>query len=423
MKKSEIAKSSKTFCILPWIHQYVGPPGDVKPCCVYEQDSQIGNLKSSTLKDIWNNADTKKLRVDMLAGNIIPGCNRCNVRENLTTTHRIQANNFKFKGSAVDAVDSTLEDGTVPDHKLTYIDVRFNNLCNFRCRTCGPRFSTSWIEDHVRMYNLTPEERIRNEDIFQFPGQSEHQLLDEILPHLVYASEIYFAGGEPLMQKEHYTILEELIRLGRIGNDLNINYNTNFSSLKLGNKNVLNLWKKFSSIKVNASLDGSGKRAEYWRKGTVWDIILKNRQSLIDECPTVLFSINYTLSWVNAFNLLELHKEWVALKFITINDITVNLLDTPDYYSLKAIPWKKKKKIEKEFIQHIEWLQLNNAQIRTIDGFKNAITYMHDSDPSEEFVLLDKFLQTTNTLDKIRNENFWNIFPEHNDIKVLINGD
>ena len=46
-KPLELAKKSKTFCILPWIHQYVGPPGDVKPCCVYEHQQEIGNLKKN----------------------------------------------------------------------------------------------------------------------------------------------------------------------------------------------------------------------------------------------------------------------------------------------------------------------------------------------------------------------------------------
>lgn len=421
MKKSEIAQNSKTFCILPWIHQYVGPPGDIKPCCMYDQNSQIGDLKTSTLKEIWNNETTRKLRRDMLDGKTIPECHKCNTRENLTTTHRAQFNSFKFKGENIAVVDSTLDDGSVPEHRLKYIDVRFNNLCNFRCRTCGPRFSTSWIEDHVRMYKLTPEERVFHGDIFQYPGQTEEQLLEEIMPHLPYVQEIYFAGGEPLMQKEHYTVLDELIRLGRTGNDLSINYNTNFSVLKLGSKNVLDLWKQFKFIRISASLDGSGTRAEFWRKGTVWDTVLKNRQALKEQCPNVKFSINYTLSWVNSTNLVEMHREWIEQDMVHIDDINVNLLDTPPFYSLKAIPVFKKNKIKDLFLEHITWLESQGAGERTINGFKNAITFMYDSEPSDEFVLSEEFLKVNNILDDIRNEDFWSIFPEHKDLKEFLN--
>ena len=65
MTPLEKAKASKTFCIYPWVHQYVGPPGDVKPCCVFLQDDQIGDMKQNTLKEIWNNEATRKMRLEM----------------------------------------------------------------------------------------------------------------------------------------------------------------------------------------------------------------------------------------------------------------------------------------------------------------------------------------------------------------------
>jgi len=100
MNPLDKAKSSKTFCILPWVHQYVGPPGDVKPCCLYEQDMQIGDLKQNTLEEIWNNDSTKQMRLDMLNGVELPGCAKCNSRANLTTTHKDQFNKFLFNNNS-----------------------------------------------------------------------------------------------------------------------------------------------------------------------------------------------------------------------------------------------------------------------------------------------------------------------------------
>ena len=77
------AKESPTFCILPWIHQYVGPPGDIKPCCVYDHKSELGSLRDSTLAEVWNNDTTKQLRLDMLNGVRREECSRCNDREHL----------------------------------------------------------------------------------------------------------------------------------------------------------------------------------------------------------------------------------------------------------------------------------------------------------------------------------------------------
>lgn len=417
------AKTSKTFCILPWVHQYVGPPGDVKPCCIYEQDMQLGDLKQNTLKEIWNNDATKQMRLDMLNGVELAGCTKCNSRTNLTTTHKDQFNNFLFNNHTAQnekLVNSTHEDGSLDEHQLQYIDARFNNLCNLKCRTCGPRFSTSWIEDHVKLYNVRKEDRAIHGDVFQFPGQVENQLIDEIMPQLPHARQIYFAGGEPLMQKEHYAVLEELIRLGKNSDsDFNLQYNTNFSILNLGKKDAIELWKQFKSLRVNASVDGSYARAEYWRKGTVWSQLVNNVRRFRAEVPLGRFSISYTLSWVSAFNLLDLHKEWVDLKLISVNEIGVNLLDVPSYYSLKSIPNWKKDKIKEKFEAHIQWMIELNATKVAVDGFKNAITFMLSVDHGDSFAGAETFNQLNGKIDLIRDEDFWATYPEHADMKIF----
>lgn len=421
MTPAEKALTSKTFCTLPWIHQYVGPGGEVKPCCVYEPNGDgIGNLKSDSLKDIWNNENTKRIRMNMLNGVEISGCSICN--NNDVTTHKTGANDLWF-AKIKDIINSTLEDGTVPEHKLKYIDARFNNLCNLRCRTCTPYFSTSWHADYEKMSN--PNEPLQYPKALLIPGNTESHLLDEIMPHLAEVSRIYFAGGEPLMQVEHYQVLEELIRLnhtGTIKNPLTIHYSTNFSTMNLGKYSILEYWKKFTKVMVNASLDASYTRAEYWRKNTEWDTIVKNREELKKNCPHVEFSIGATLSWVNAFNLLDLHKEWVELKYININSIFVNLLNGPKCYSLKYIPQWKKKKIETAYLEHIEWLSKNRGNERTKRQFLDAITFMNSVETGNDFVEQDTFLDLTKKVDSLRNENFWDIFPEHNDMKELIYG-
>ena len=173
---------------------------------------------------------------------------------------------------------------------------------------------------------------------------------------------------------------------------------------------------------VTASLDGSYKRAEYWRKGTDWETIVKNREDLMESCPHAVFSIGFTLSWVNAFNLLEFHKEWTNLKYININSIFVNMLDGPDFYSLKNIPSWKKKKIESAFLEHIDWLSKNRGNQRTKTQFLDAITFMNSTETGNDFSQAGMFKDVTEKLDKLRDESFWDIFPEHNDMKELIYG-
>lgn len=426
----EKALTSKTFCIYPWIHQYVGPAGEVKPCCIYQNnDTKTINIKDNSLAEVWNNDTTKQMRLDMLNGIEISGCSMCNNRVGLTRVHRDDTNDIWFERNK-DVISQTLDDGTLPEHKLKYIDARFNNLCNLKCRTCSPHFSTSWHEDYEKMRDPNSEDLYPK--TLLIPGNTDSQLLDEIMPHLADVERIYFAGGEPLMQIEHYKVLEELIRINHTGTKekpLLLQYSTNFTTLTLGKHNVLDYWNKFSRVVVNASLDGSHDRAEYWRKGTNWDKVVQNRIDLKKHCPRVTFSIGFTLSWVNAFNLLDLHREWVEKYYINIDSIFVNILDYPNMYSLKHIPTWKKKKIEEAFLKHIEWLEGFKRRGPPVleqvkEKFMNAISFMYSTEVGDDFNLdaNKEFLHMTNELDKLRNENFWDTFPEHADMKEFIYG-
>jgi hypothetical protein len=418
----EQAKNSKTFCVLPWVHQYVGPPGDVTPCCVFNSDHNfngnpepLGSLKNDTLKEIWNNDNTKKLRLDLLNNKQHPGCNICNNRLHLNDAYKNMFNEtFMAMDDVKKVIAQTKPDGSVEDHKLFYLDPRWNNLCNFSCRSCSPHYSSSWIEDHKKLY------RGRGKPYeFTFSGKTQDDLLEQVLPHLDTARMIYFAGGEPMMQKDHYEVLKRLIEVGNT--DVQIRYNTNFSQLKLKNyDDVLTYWKKFKHVHVMASIDGSYKKAEYWRHGTKWDVIVNNLKRLREECPHVEFRLSYTLSWVNAQNFIELHREWVEAKLIELEDITLNPLDFPPYYSLKNIPEWKKQEIENLFKNYIEWSNQfsNNNYLKA--RLENAINFMYDENGKHPRLtaMLNDFARYTRRLDEIRGENFFETFPEHENMRI-----
>jgi hypothetical protein len=150
---------------------------------------------------------------------------------------------------------------------------------------------------------------------------------------------------------------------------------------------------------------------------------------LKEECPNVDFRISFTTSWVNVHNLVDFHKEWVELGYITPTELEVNLLDTPPMYSLKSVPTWKKKKIEKVLLEHIEWLEnfpkpwLNqNRRIpNSIQRFKDAINFMYSVDSGDDMLHKENFIKISTKLDEIRNEDFWSVFPEHLDIKEFLN--
>ena len=421
-----MAESSSTFCALPWTHQYVNMDGKIRACCIYQ--TMLGDLKQESLEEIWNSDHTKKLRLRMLKGEKSVGCKMCSSRTDVNVPNMASDSNDwlfyvnkhdkpnTFKHDVRRLVASTDETGHVAEHKLYYMDTRFNNLCNLSCRPCNSEFSTSWIADSKKMKELRGLPLMPSKDNFTFSGKYETDAFEQIKPHLSYVEKIYFAGGEPMMQEDHYNILKELVRLGR--KDVQLRYNTNLSRLKLGNDDVIELWKNFDRVVISASLDANYERAEYWRHGTKWDLVVDNIQRIKKEVPKVDTFIMCSIGWPNSFNALELHKEWVELGYIEISNFEVNFIDGPSFYSLRSLPDWKKQIVKEKFLNHIEWIKSHKKNTdRVIDNFTSAIELMMRPSIYNNNLLGLYFTKETERLDMIREEDFWKTFPEHLDLK------
>jgi radical SAM protein with 4Fe4S-binding SPASM domain len=138
--------TSDNFCMIPWIHMHAFPDGRAYPCCLGEMDHPIGNLKTHTLREVWNDEPYKLMRKNMLEDKPCKECTKCYEQEASGLVSMRESTNKNF-GHHIALVDDTKEDGTYDDFKLRYYDIRFSNLCNFACRTCGSIFSSNWYKD------------------------------------------------------------------------------------------------------------------------------------------------------------------------------------------------------------------------------------------------------------------------------------
>ena len=392
-----LLKDSKTFCIYPWIHLHAYPTGEAYPCCHAEMGvGQVGNCRTNTLEEIFYNDEMTNLRNRMVHGIKSSACQRCYEQEESGFfSGRLSAN--KHHGHHVKKLES------IP-FEMTYWDIRFSNLCNLSCRSCGHIFSSSWYQDQAR---LAGGDWAEKNTVLNYAGRTATDMWEQLLPHLDYVEQIYFAGGEPLMMVEHYRILDELERRGRF--DVRLVYNTNFTHIKLKDRTVFDYWKKFKSVAVGASLDAQGARAEYIRKGTVWDTVERNRESMLETCPDVDFYISPTLSIMNALHLPTFHRAWVDRGYIRPQDLNVNILQDPQHLRIDIAPIKYKQRIRQAYAEHLAWLRPLDPLNRATQGFESAVTYMMATDNSS---LIPKFWTKTAELDAIRKEHVLKAIPE-----------
>ena len=394
---------SEKFCMYPWTHLHAWPTGQAFPCCMSESSGQVGNLKTNTISEIWNDEPMKQLRLNMLSEKSSDACTRCYEQETSGFfSGRKSAN--KHHGHLINRVAETKDDGTLDRFEMTYWDIRFSNLCNLRCRSCGHIFSSQWYQDQAKLAG--PEWKKSNR-VLNYAGRTETDMWEQLLPHIDYVEQIYFAGGEPLLMEEHYRILDELVRRRRF--DVRLIYNTNFTHTDLKGNSVFEYWSMFDSVAVGASLDGSGPHGEYIRKGTDWKQVEQNRVKMLKICPQVDFYISPTLSIMNAWHLPDFHRDWVERGFIKPQDLNVNILQDPEHYRIDIAPIKYKQLLRVKYQEHLEWLRTKDKLNRATSGFESAINFMMATDNTH---LIDTFWRKTHELDDIRSEKVLDVIPE-----------
>lgn len=271
---------SKVFCAAPWNHLFVFENA-FGLCCI----SKYRNESSSTLAEHWNSEGMKKIRVQMMNGT--PPEDHCRSCINSKFTNSVVPQSFYHNQKAEHLVDEMLSK-TSPDGHTTFepktIDLR-TDLCNLKCRTCGPASSTSIRQEMIRF------------DLPIMPKKNE--LLvgvnDEIVKNLEH---IIWAGGEPFMSPIHWDVMDKLIAFNNT--NVIIWYNTNLTFPGKTLKRAVDTLGRFPNIYMGASLDAVEEDGEYIRDGLKYKTFVKNL-SIFE--PIVHLNISFTGTSIGMLSL------------------------------------------------------------------------------------------------------------------------
>lgn len=413
----KLLKESKNFCILPWIHMHAWPTGKIMPCCIADSSKPVAHYAGrETVIQLMNTEAYKKMRVDMLMDEPVEACKRCYELESLGTWTMRQSHNSRVEQDTIDLVDDTNEDGSIDIFKMKYMDIRFSNLCNMKCRTCGPECSSLHAQEFVeKRKNKSALKAAFNMDSTMISINHDKKFFKELTPYLSDVKEVYFAGGESLQTQEHYDSLEYWIK-NNLTDQVELTYTTNLSTLKFKNKDLLSLWVKFPKIKIYASLDDRGDRAELIRKGTDWLKIEENILLIKEKIPQVEFGITPTISLYNVWTYPKFFEYLLEKKLISENvPPRVNILTHPWWSSIQVMPDHIKKKV-------IPMYQIYRSKYSYNEHFRNSFALIQftmmsaspyfgeESKESKEAV--QKFIEYNEEMDEIRNENILEIIPE-----------
>lgn len=391
---SLIKEKKDTFCVLPWMHFYFNPQGQINPCCMSDLNYPLGNFKNEDPD--FNSNKIIEFRNTLLAGEEAPQCSVCYKNEAAGVISFRQQVNQRF-------AQHIPEDPApvVADFKLKYIDIRLSNLCNLKCRMCDGNFSSKIAAEDFNIWGISKFLHNSNSTAY------DEQLVKLVEKHIEHIEHIYFAGGEPLINSFHYDILDLLIKHNKT--NVKISYNTNFSII---NK-ALPYWQKFSNVTIGASIDLCGPAADYVRNGVDYDTLKNNYNILKNTCPDVEFKITSVLSLYNVFNLCNLQEEWISSIGLPADKISFSILTSPENMAISVLPQSYKKLAVERINKHLNYLNDCSAG-KLIDEWNNALRFMLEHNDEH---LLASFFKLNTIRDQARNQVFESYFPEFQNLR------
>lgn len=313
------------FCSAPFQMIYSNVVGELYPCSWATEDPyNAPNLNNTSMVDYFiNDEKLNALRKEM----ITPGsdlktaksmCSNCMKQEKLYGRSRRQAalknqtNDFDIWPGIRKAVSRFKKSGIGHiEDRIFEIQIKaFGNQCNLDCYMCMPYDSTQRITtlnhnalDNQTIYNDSSLLAGERSSSFKISFES---LIDQIVEIAPYIYNLKLIGGEPLVMKQYYELLDAIVSSGHSKN-MNVKYQTNLSVLTHGKYNFTDYIDKFGLFEVTASFDGIGVWNDYIRRRSNWDQIVSNVKEL-QQYENIRINVNGAISFLSVLRFYELIK-------------------------------------------------------------------------------------------------------------------
>ncbi len=395
---------NKSICPYAFRGAMITVDSTVKPCCRYS-DYSTKRLKvtdTNTIDDIFHSKFYQDIREKMLAGEKLTGCKRCYKEEEAGVT------SMRIESSVTKSTDIELE----------YLEVESGRHCNLKCRSCNPDVSSGWNEDVKQS-----EELAVMHDFDDRMEKLDSNMYNDALAYLTKEQcsnlkQIKATGGEPFLSKSFLKFVENL-ETWDIAKNITLEVYTNVSFMpKL--KFVQSLL-KLKKIELNLSIDSIEKRNDYLRSNSDWNTVVNVIDYWFKLASQNKQKINLIISnTVSIFNILTIDQfiQYIADKEKEFDiDIQIHhvVLHWPRQMAIYNFPRHIKDKIIEYIKQVPSKLDIENYKA---SGLTRLLRILESSSPTTISAKKD-FIHTTNSIDKIRKEDWKQVFPE---VFELLNG-
>lgn len=408
-----MTEDNGSFCVMPWLHLHAWPNGEAYLCCVADagnKESVVGDLSQNSIADIMNNEKMKTVRKDMMEGKKISACKNCYRMEKFKDFSWRKGFNKQFAEHIPKLLSDTKTDGEIIE-RLLYVDFRFSNFCNLECRTCGAELSSSIAATKGRNFPYSVTDAYEKKGVISrnstvaYSNKNEN-FTEDLKQYLPETECLYFAGGEPLIQREHFEVLNYIYENRWFNKELR--YSTNLSTLSYKSNDLLEYWKSFDNVWLMCSIDHFGEKLEYIRQNVKHERLWDNFERLM---PTnVKMSITFVVSIYNIYYLDEFFQflkdsEYIdrlySLEMLYVFGETDAPSVLPDFAKKDLIEKLKKDNESQLYIELFDMFPMLKDAIYGLPEFiyeKNSLSF-------------NDFLSRVYNFDKIYNKDVKKTFP------------
>ena len=307
--------------MLPYMHIYGSAGGDMVPCCE-AQEIPLNNPGETALES-WNNDNYRELRRALANDERPERCAVCWHNEDSGIVSNRQQWEHDNWNTFADKI--SVNDDYSVNNPPYWVELKVSNFCNLKCIMCSTHSSYKRVADLDIISKYTKDgyetRLLRPTDLFASLNE-----WPELWDHV---HTLQFTGGEPIINKEHYDLLEGIPTEAK--KRIRLRYASNLSYIKFKKYDLIKIWNEFKHVNIKVSMDGVGDVYNYIRQDGDWDTVYANMMALNDQ-PGIDVAAGITVQAHNIYQMPEFYQFWkespVDLKFIT-----ANILQTPNYLS------------------------------------------------------------------------------------------
>lgn len=445
--KKKLDKVGCGFCLAKWTQVTMHLGTGMTHSCHHPSPHKIPIAELKRNPSALHNTRFKKTRrKEMLEGKRPSECNYCwNVEDN--------SNSFSdrvFKSAepwSLNDYDKIKDSYWRKDFNPRYVEVSFGNACNFACSYCGPQYSSKWVEEIEKHGGYPTEHKFNSIDDIKARDQMPYKQ-SEYNPYIEafwkWWPDLYpdlhtfrMTGGEPLMSKDVWKVLEYIKDNPTVNPNLSLSINTNLGVPdKLVDKFIeiakdLCENNKVRELIVFTSVEATGAQAEYSRFGLKYEKFWTNVDKILTELPKVTVNIMATYNALSVFTYSDLIDRVFEYKKKHANGerywVSALQLDTaylrwPTHLSVKILTDEQKqliyKSAEKALYYGIKEFTKDNYGFSNVEIQKIKRLYDYSigtSDFNQDKYRKD-FVKFVDEYDNRRKTNFLETFPQFKDL-------